>query len=63
MNRELDTLAAFVHGVTAFGHLLGVIYNLRRSKRVDLDVVAHSLALTYDLYAAAKHARRASENP
>jgi hypothetical protein len=55
---ELETLAVFVHGLTAFGHLLGVVYNYRRAGRVDRDVTIHGAALIYDIYSAAKHAKR-----
>jgi hypothetical protein len=56
--RELETLAVFVHGLTAFGHALGVVYNYRKARRVDLDVVIHAAALLYDVRAAVKHAGR-----
>lgn len=55
---ELDTLAVFVHGLTAFGHLLGVVYNFRKSRRVDRDVIIHAAALVYDVHSAIKHAVR-----
>jgi hypothetical protein len=55
---ELETLAVFVHGLTAFGHLLGVVYNWRTDRRIDRHVVIHSAALIYDIYSAAKHAKR-----
>lgn len=58
MRSEIDTLAVFVHGFTAFGHLLGVVYNYRKAKRVDFDVIVHGAALIYDVQAAVKHARR-----
>lgn len=56
--RELDALAVFVHGVTAFGHALGVVYNWRTDRRIDRHVVIHSAAFLYDVYSAVKHAKR-----
>lgn len=59
--REIETLAVFVHGALAFGHVLSLVYNLRRARRVDLDVIAHGLAAIYDVAAARKHSRRLTE--
>jgi isopentenyl phosphate kinase len=56
MARELETLAAVVHGGLAFGHALGLIFNIRRKNRVDAAI--HGAALVYDVYACIKHARR-----
>jgi hypothetical protein len=57
-SRELESLAVFVHGLTAFGHALGVVYNYRTGRRIDRHVVIHSAAFIYDIYSAAKHAKR-----
>lgn len=57
-HRELESLAVFVHGVTAFGHLLGIVYNYRKSGRVDRHVVIHSAAFLYDVFSAVEHAKR-----
>lgn len=59
-NAELDVLAAFVHGFAAFANLIGLIYNVRRAKRLDLDVAVHAAALTYHAGSARKHYLRAS---
>lgn len=59
--RELDVLAAFVHGSLAALHLLGLIYNVRIGKRNRLDAAAHLCAMGYDGMAAWRHAKRAAE--
>ena len=55
-NKEVEVLAAFVHGALAFGHLLGLVYNMRR--RNAFDMAMHGAALAYDTYAVVKHTRR-----
>lgn len=52
-NRELESLAMYVHGALAFGHALGLVYNVRKKNKADS--VAHGLALAYDLWAAYRH--------
>jgi hypothetical protein len=51
--QDIEYLATFVHGVLAGLHALGIIYNIKR--RNWLDVAAHSAAMSYDMYATAKH--------
>lgn len=51
--KEVDILSVFVHGILAGLHLLGVAYNLR--KRNGWDVLAHTGACAYDLWAVNKH--------
>lgn len=57
---EIDVLAAAVHGAGAFLNLLGVFYNWRRVRRVDLDVLIQAGAATYHVGCVVKHVRRAS---
>jgi len=52
-NQETETLAAFVHGALALGHLLGFIYNLRR--RNFKSAGFHLSAFTFDLWATYIH--------
>ena len=59
--KELQILAAFVHGWLAFGHLLGLAYNIKKGNR--LDAILHSVVLAYDLSAVAKHAREVVNEP
>lgn len=56
--REMETIAVFVHGALASLHLLGMIYNWRKGNKID--TVAHCLAAGYDVYATQKHMRRVS---
>jgi hypothetical protein len=51
--RDIESLAAFVHGVLAGLHALGIVYNVKR--RNWFDVAAHSAAMSYDVWATAKH--------
>ena len=53
---ELEVLSTFVHGSLFFGHSLGVVSNIR--KKNYLDVVAHSLAGAYDLFATISHYKK-----
>ena len=55
-SREIETLAVFVHGALAFGHLLGLVFNVRR--RNGFDSLAHAAGVIYDTAAAVGHARR-----
>ncbi len=57
MRDDLEILAAFVHGALAFGHALGLVYNLRRRQWIDSAI--HTAALIYDTRAAVLHARDA----
>ncbi len=51
--QDLQYLATFVHGVLAAFHALGIAYNVKR--RNWFDVAAHSAAMSYDIWATAKH--------
>jgi len=51
--QDVQYLATFVHGVLAALHALGIAYNVKR--RNWFDVAAHSAAMTYDIWATAKH--------
>lgn len=53
--QQLSELSVFVHGVLAFGHALGFMYNWRRQNR--LDCLIHAGALTYDIWALRQHLR------
>lgn len=54
--REMETLAVFVHGLLAGLHTLGAIYNWRKGNRVDTAM--HGVAAVYDVWATSKHMRR-----
>lgn len=56
--REWEWFAVFVHGVLAALHAISAVWNWRYGRRVDRDVVAHTVAGTYDLFAARKHWKR-----
>lgn len=58
-NRELESLAMYVHGALAFGHTLGLVYNVRKKNK--FDSVAHGLALAYDLWATYRHWQESGE--
>lgn len=60
MSKEVETLAAFVHGALAFGHALGLVYNARKGNKVE--VVIHAGALAFDVYATVKHVDSAKED-
>jgi len=51
--QDIEYLATFVHGVLAGLHALGLVYNIKRRNWVD--VAAHSAAMSYDMWATAKH--------
>ena len=51
--QEIEYLATFVHGVLAGLHALGMVYNIKR--RNWFDVGAHSVAMSYDVWATARH--------
>lgn len=56
MDKEQDDtelLAAFVHGALALGHLLGLIYNIRKKNWKSAGF--HLSALTFDLWATFIH--------
>jgi len=55
---EVEKLAIFVHGMLAGGHLLGVVYNAKHGNTGD--VIAHSLAFVYDIYATSKHLKKSN---
>jgi len=52
---QLESLAKFVHGSLFAFHTLGVIYNLR--KRRYVNVVVHAGVATYDLLSAIRHSK------
>lgn len=56
---EMETLAAFVHGALAFGHVLGFIYNIRRRNR--FDAFMHLCGVIYDGFALDRHRERVRE--
>lgn len=51
--RELETLAAAVHGALATLHLLGFLYNVRRGNA--FDTVVHGITAIYDINAVRIH--------
>lgn len=53
VNREIEVMAAFVHGGLAFGHALGLFFNVRKGNKIDATI--HGLALCYDAWATHKH--------
>ena len=50
---QLAELSAFVHGILAGLHLLGIVYNVRCHNH--WDVLAHAAATAYDIHAMAGH--------
>lgn len=46
-------LAVFVHGALVALHALGIVYNTKR--RNWFDVVMHTAAAAYDLWAVGEH--------
>ncbi len=54
--KEVESLATFVHGSLCALHTLSLFYNLRR--RNYKDSLVHGLVATYDLFATLKHYRR-----
>lgn len=50
---EVHILAACVHGFLTFGHLLGVLYNVKRKNRVDVAI--HTACIVYDARAVRHH--------
>lgn len=54
--REMETIAVFVHGALASLHILGAIYNWRKGNKID--TVMHGVAAGYDVYATSKHMKR-----
>lgn len=56
-NPEFELFAGIVHGLTAFGHTLGLIHAIRQESR--FDGVIHGAALIYDVWAVRKHWRKA----
>lgn len=53
--QQIQLLGAFVHGVLAAFHGLGLVYNVQRGNR--MDTVIHLCALSYDSWAMRKHWR------
>lgn len=58
--RELETLACFVHGALAALHLLGALYNARQRNHVD--AIVHAAVCAYDVHAALQHYDRSKGN-
>lgn len=56
-NRELEALAAFVHGALAALHVLGCVYNV--SRRQWFDALMHAGFVVYDGRSTYLHARDA----
>jgi hypothetical protein len=52
-DRQMEELSIAVHGVLAFGHLIGFLYNYKRENWFDAG--AHGLAGMYDVWAVNKH--------
>lgn len=50
---QMAELAVAIHGILAAFHTLGIVYNARRGNR--FDVLAHTAACAYDVWAVAKH--------
>ena len=57
--REMQILAAFVHGALCSLHLLGLVYNIRRGNK--FDTTAHTLGVIYDSVSTYKHIRAVME--
>lgn len=55
MDKKVETLACFVHGALAFGHLLGALYNLQRNNRKT--VIFHVSAAVFDCIATYEHSK------
>lgn len=55
MNRDLHVYGAAVHGFLIFGHVLGVIYNLKRGN--NKQAVLHAGVGLYDCWAVNEHAK------
>lgn len=55
--RELEILAAFVHGILMFGHLLAILFHCR--KKHWNHACVHALAAFYDLCSIIMHYREA----
>lgn len=51
--RELELLAAFVHGALAALHGLGLVFNLRRGNKMDASI--HGLVFVYDGMCTVRH--------
>lgn len=55
MDKKVETLACFVHGALAFGHVLGALYNLQRTNHKT--TVFHLGAAVFDCWATYEHAK------
>lgn len=55
-DRELHTLAAFVHGSLVALHVLGCLYNVKRRNR--WDVLAHTAAAIYSVRSVRVHLKQ-----
>ncbi|MBC8410357.1 MAG: hypothetical protein H8E12_16795 [Rhodobacteraceae bacterium] len=51
--KEIDTIAAFVHGALFGLHMLGLVYNLKR--RNYLYSAIHAAVAVFDAVSTAKH--------
>ena len=53
---QLESIAKFTHGALFAGHLLGIVYNLK--KRRYASVALHTAVATYDLVSALRHSKK-----
>lgn len=58
-DRRLQELSIFVHGILAGLHALGIAYNI--SKRHPWQVMAHTSAVAFDLWAVSEHVKHIRE--
>jgi hypothetical protein len=56
-DRDLEVLAAAVHGAVALGNALGIVFNIRR--RNYLWALIHAAGVTVHVYATLNHAKEA----
>lgn len=54
-DRQVETLATFVHGSLSTLHALGLVYNLNR--RQWKHAAIHALVMVYDFTATLHHSR------
>jgi hypothetical protein len=52
-HKEREILAAFVHGILAFGHALGVIHNHQKGNKKQ--TIIHASVFGYDLWSVWQH--------
>jgi hypothetical protein len=51
----MQEIALMVHALLVAGHALGIVYNVKR--RNWFDIVAHGMAVVYDVGAIRRHQR------